>query len=278
MFDWLRFVWLLIVVFLFKSKQHVLLTRDDLLKQEHFPISKKKKDDDAHQQQHPHHHAPDVYHSIIPTCKHITHYFVTPFDVDWNLHLNNAQYLVALEFARISYGFTSHMWTRARNVLKANPLLMGISFQFRRDVGMFRWLRVESQVLSYDDRFMYMEQTCFVGGKFVGRGLARIGFAGKKGLLNSSEWASVVLCGEGVKQQSNASSSSLNRTHSEERSSLVESLSLNHQLEKIKSYIEKENQSMHTNDDHAQANMAREALKRLERVRTFAEHDSTLKE
>ncbi|KAG2387480.1 hypothetical protein C9374_001812 [Naegleria lovaniensis] len=276
MFDWIRFVWLLIVVFLFKSKQHLLLTRDDLLKQEHFPTSSRKKKDDDHdisQQQHSqHHHAPDVYHSIIPTSKHITHYLVTPLDVDWNLHLNNAQYLTALEFARISYGFTTQMWTRAKSVLKANPLLMGISFQFRRDVGMFRWLRIESQVISYDDRFMYLEQTCFVGGQrqFVGRGLARIGFAGKKGLLNSSEWAPIVLCGENEKQVSSSSNS--------ERSSLVATLSLDQQLEKVKSYIEKDKQSMHTNDEHAQANMAREALKRLERVKSFVEHDSTLKE
>jgi len=252
MFDWLRFLWCLFVVFVFKAKQNLLLTKEDLEKQQHFPEGKKHHHSDkALNDSHPHQTAEDIYHHIIPSTKHTTYYHVMLSDLDWNFHMNNSQFLTALEFARVSFGFVTGLWSKASKI-KANPLLMGISYQFRRDVGLLQKIKIETQIVSYDDRFMYFEQSCFVNGSFIGRGIARVGFAvKKKGLMSSEEWAPKLL------------GTSNYASHAD--------LFLDNQLEKVQTYLNNDQKT-------PQTSMAHEVSKRLERVKTFAAHDTSLKE
>ncbi|EFC38468.1 predicted protein [Naegleria gruberi] len=257
MFDWIRFIWALIVIYLFKGKENIIQTKAELAKQEHFPKKKKQEEQVSH------HHAEDVYHEIVPSHKHVTHYLVTPFDLDWNLHMNNAQYLTAMELGRVSYFLTTGLQTRARK-LKVNPLLMGVSFQFRKDVGCFTNIKLETQVISYDDKFMYFEQTLSTGKhQHIGRGIARVGFAQRgKGLLSSQDWIKLLPT----------------NSKSEEEMKLAEAMHLDKQIEKAKTFLREDQSQTVSVDEHAQASMAKEVLKRLERVKTFAAHDLTLKE
>lgn len=116
--------------------------------------------------------------------KDVVYYRVLPYDLDWNMHLNNAKYFTAMELGRIKYALGCGLWPNS----KLTPLLFGISFRFRRAVKAFDCMKVTTKFLNYDERFVYLEQTCSVNGRCVGRGVAKVGFVDNKGIQSSDAW------------------------------------------------------------------------------------------
>ena len=106
------------------------------------------------------------------------HMRVWPNDIDLNMHLNNARYLSIMD-----YGRTHHL-ARIKlleHMLRARwqPLIGAAWVTYRRSLPLFSLFELTSQLVCWDDRWFYIEQT-FTGSK----GLAAVGWV--KGMLRDS--------------------------------------------------------------------------------------------
>ena len=100
---------------------------------------------------------------------------VWPSDIDFNLHLNNARYLSAMDYARV------HLLARGR-VLKPImserlvPIVGAVWMTYRRSLPLWARYELATRLVCWDNRWFYMEQT-FTGDK----GLVAVGWV--KGAL-----------------------------------------------------------------------------------------------
>ena len=137
---WIRVVWEWIVYFLYYNKQIDLEERRKLI-------------------------SPDYEHKGYYTCLFS--------NLDMNLHMNNSVYFTVLEFSRNRYGMECGINQYA---LKNNYgfVLAGVSFQYRREVALFQTIETRTRIMGVDPKWMHFEHTCYVKGRFVGRGYARL--------------------------------------------------------------------------------------------------------
>ncbi|HKF47973.1 MAG TPA: acyl-CoA thioesterase [Terracidiphilus sp.] len=100
---------------------------------------------------------------------------VWPFDIDLNLHMNNARYLSLMDYGRM------HLLARTRlldHILRSRwtPLVGAVWMTYRRSLALMAKFTLISRLVCWDERWFYIEQT------FAGReGLAAAGWV--KGAL-----------------------------------------------------------------------------------------------
>ena len=104
---------------------------------------------------------------------------VLPQDIDFNLHLNNARFLSAMDYGRV------HLLARAgmlKPALKARyaPVVGAVWITYRRSLPLWARYHLASRLVCWDERWFYMEQT-FTGNE----GLVAVGWV-KGALLNKS--------------------------------------------------------------------------------------------
>ena len=104
---------------------------------------------------------------------------VLPQDIDFNLHLNNARFLSAMDYGRV------HLLARAgmlKPALKARyaPVVGAVWITYRRSLPLWARYQLASRLVCWDDRWFYMEQT-FTGSD----GLVAVGWV-KGAFLNKS--------------------------------------------------------------------------------------------
>ncbi|KAL9655971.1 hypothetical protein ABK040_007592 [Willaertia magna] len=122
------------------------------------------------------------------TDEHEYYITVTPYDIDLNLHLNNAQYLSFMEHARFHMSLTHYnLFNRTRKA-GMGWVVGGASFQFRRSAGLFERVKIVTKFAAADERWLYFEQNFFVKNKFIGRGIARVCCFDKKGAVSSERF------------------------------------------------------------------------------------------
>jgi acyl-CoA thioesterase FadM len=100
---------------------------------------------------------------------------VWPSDIDFNLHLNNARYLSAMDYARV------HLLARGgvlRPILKERwaPVVGAVWITYRRSLALNARYELATRLVGWDSRWFYMEQV-FTGEE----GLAAVGWV--KGAL-----------------------------------------------------------------------------------------------
>ena len=93
---------------------------------------------------------------------------VYPNDLDTNLHMNNGRYLTILDLRRLNLiqraGILREMMRR-----KYAPVLGSAQIRFRLPLLPFRHFDLETRVLCWDDKWIYMEQRFLLtGGKKAG--------------------------------------------------------------------------------------------------------------
>ncbi len=90
---------------------------------------------------------------------------VSPFDVDVFGHLNNAKYNRLCDFGRIDMLVSSGL-ARIMKGLRVTMVLGGITIRYRRELHPFALFSLNSRVLCWDAKCLYVEQT-FVRNGFV---------------------------------------------------------------------------------------------------------------
>ena len=114
------------------------------------------------------------------TDVHTVWFTVLPNDLDTNLHMNNGRYLTIMDLGRVDALLRSGLFkTIARE--KWMPVIAGVSMIFRRSLAPFERYRLETRLIGWDEKWVYMEQT-FIrkNGDLAARGYVKATFL-KKG-------------------------------------------------------------------------------------------------
>ncbi len=109
-----------------------------------------------------------------------TPFRVLPTDLDVLRHMNNGVYLSILDIARIDLMQRSGMWS----VLRQRgwyPVVVSETISFRRSLELWQRFDVQTRVLGYDAKAMYVEQRFVVGGEIFARAYIRARFLKRSG-------------------------------------------------------------------------------------------------
>ena len=96
-------------------------------------------------------------------------------DIDFNMHINNARYMVLMEKARWDHPVQTGTWdAMVKN--KANFIVAGIEMGYIREIRLFKKFEVETTYLGWDDKYFYLEQRFVADGKIHAYGLVKAVF------------------------------------------------------------------------------------------------------
>jgi acyl-CoA thioesterase FadM len=105
---------------------------------------------------------------------------VLPNDLDVLGHMNNGVYFSLMDLGRMELAVRAGAWrTFADNGWY--PVAASETMTFRRSLQPWQRYTLESRVVGYDDRAMYMEQRFAVAGEIYARGIVRGRFVKKSG-------------------------------------------------------------------------------------------------
>ena len=108
----------------------------------------------------------------------ITSFVVLPHDIDINVHLNNGRFLTFMDLGRLD--FTVRMGL-ARLFFKKSwvPVVASIGIRFRKSIGLFKKFQLQTKIVGFDERFVYIEQDFVIGTEVFARGLVKVCFLHK---------------------------------------------------------------------------------------------------
>lgn len=109
-----------------------------------------------------------------------TPFQVVPTDLDVLMHMNNGVYLSLQDLARMDY------MIRAQALKKISargwyPVVASEMIRFRRSLGLFNKFELRTRLISWDERYIYMEHKFIRKNEVVALGMIRARFLSKKG-------------------------------------------------------------------------------------------------
>lgn len=120
--------------------------------------------------------------NVRTVCKRGFH--VLPTDLDTNLHMNNGRYLTLMDLGRLELVIRTGL-LRAMIRRHAIPVLSSVKIRYRIPLHLFESYRLETKVLCWDEKWVYMQQR-FVIAKGAKKGataaiaILKAGFFDKK--------------------------------------------------------------------------------------------------
>lgn len=112
----------------------------------------------------------------------VTHHRAWPWDTDMYGELNNGRILTLMELGRWGLAKETGLLAAMRR-RKAGFAVAGVSVRYRRRVPTFARYRIETRPLGWDERFLYIEQTMWMGETAAHNMLLRAAFVTKTGTL-----------------------------------------------------------------------------------------------
>ncbi|MCU1469219.1 MAG: thioesterase [Glaciihabitans sp.] len=105
---------------------------------------------------------------------------VLPNDLDVLGHMNNGVYFSVMDLGRLELSVRSGAW-RLFSKNGWYPVAGSETMTFRRSLQPWQRYTLESRVVGYDDKAMYVQQRFVVGGEVYAEGLVRGRFVRKSG-------------------------------------------------------------------------------------------------
>jgi YbgC/YbaW family acyl-CoA thioester hydrolase len=99
-------------------------------------------------------------------------------DIDFNMHINNARYMVFMERARWDHPVQTNTWDVMLKE-KLNFIVAGIEMGYIREIRYGKRFEVESRYLGWDEKYFYLEQRFIADGKIHAYGLVKAVFLQK---------------------------------------------------------------------------------------------------
>lgn len=111
---------------------------------------------------------------------------VWPNDLDTNLHMNNGRYLTLLDLGRLDLllriGAAGPALRR-----KWYPVLAAVQLRFRRPLNLFQRFEIRTRMVTWDHKWVYLEQRILRKGKVVTHALLKAAFVGPHGSVPMSD-------------------------------------------------------------------------------------------
>jgi len=102
-------------------------------------------------------------------------------DIDFNMHINNARYMVFMERARWDHPVQTRTWDMMLKE-RLNFIVAGIEMGYIREIRLGKQFDLETRYIGWDDKYFYLEQRFIADGKIHAYGLVKAIFLqqGKK--------------------------------------------------------------------------------------------------
>ena len=125
----------------------------------------------------------------------VVRFRVWPNDLDTNLHMNNGRYLTLMDLGRLDLllhnGAMSHV---LRN--KWYPVLAGTQLRFRRPLNLFQKFEIRTRIVSWDFKWVYLEQKILRNGDLALQAYLKGVFVGPKGSVPITQLLELMGIGE----------------------------------------------------------------------------------
>ncbi len=123
---------------------------------------------------------------VFDTCR--TRFRVQPWDLDFNLHMNNGRYLSIMDLGRFDLMLKSGIFWKlmARGYY---PVVVSESIRFRKSLGLFNGFELMTVLESWDERDLFLTQQFVHKGSVVAHGYIKGRFRqrGRKGSVPTAE-------------------------------------------------------------------------------------------
>ena len=115
-----------------------------------------------------------------------------PTDIDMNMHMTNSRYASFMDLARVDFMIRNGGWGRIR-AAGLYPVLGSSSIRFRRPIKPFQRFDVTARIVSWDERWIYMEHKLVIGGGEVASVcIVKTTFLGKTGRVPTDELVRII--------------------------------------------------------------------------------------
>lgn len=114
------------------------------------------------------------------------HMRVLPTDLDVQMHMNNGRYLSIMDLGRIDLMVRTGFWAIARK----NgwfPVVGSVRVDYRRSLTVLQRYEMTSQIVGWDDRWIFLEQQFLSGGKLYARAVFKTMIRSKAGAVSCVE-------------------------------------------------------------------------------------------
>jgi YbgC/YbaW family acyl-CoA thioester hydrolase len=111
---------------------------------------------------------------------------VLPHDLDINIHVNNARYLQWMDLGRFDFMNRLGVFRTALQ-RKWMPVLGGVSIRYHRPLHFLQQVELITRVVSWDEKWFYMEQRFVRQGKPIATAYAKALFRGPEQSIPSAE-------------------------------------------------------------------------------------------
>jgi acyl-CoA thioesterase FadM len=105
---------------------------------------------------------------------------VWPTDLDELRHVNNGVYLSMMDLPRLDLLMRSGLWRRFR-AAGIYPVVASQTITYRKSLRLWQRFEIETRILGYDDRAVYLEQRFVAGGEVYARGYVKGRFLRRTG-------------------------------------------------------------------------------------------------
>ena len=131
-------------------------------------------------------HAP-----LAPGAAHVTSVTCLPWDLDFQLEMNNGRILTLFDLGR--FGLLTRMGAiQALRQKGWYGTIAGSTIRYRRRITVFQRLEVRSRMIGSDDRFTYFEQGLWRGEDCAAHAVLRIAITTGKGIIPPADVAAAM--------------------------------------------------------------------------------------
>ena len=103
-----------------------------------------------------------------------------PNDLDTNMHMNNGRYLTIMDLGRLDLILRTGLW-RAMRERKWYPVVAAEKITFKRSLNAFETFELTTQVIGWDEKWLYIEHRMERGGKVMAQAVIKGLFLGPDG-------------------------------------------------------------------------------------------------
>ena len=130
-------------------------------------------------------------HKLPLTGTHVSHHIIWPWDLDPWVELNNGRTLTLYDLGRLPLARR----TRLDRVLAAKNwglTVAGSSVRYRRRVQAFARVEMRSRCIGWDSRFVYLDQSMWIGADCTSQVLIRNAIVSGAGIVPPAEMAAAM--------------------------------------------------------------------------------------
>ncbi|MCB2379855.1 thioesterase family protein [Hymenobacter sp. BT635] len=115
---------------------------------------------------------------VMGPCR--TKFRVWPTDLDVLRHMNNGQYLILCDLARMDILIRSGLLSKIKNFAPM-AVVAAETIQFSRSLEPFESFEIETRALGWDDRLLYLQQQFIRGEQVIATAVVSLRFVKRKG-------------------------------------------------------------------------------------------------